>query len=430
MLPSEVYTLQQDSERDPENVEARQTMLKAQAEAGGVVFCIAEENMEKVEKKLTALNKRAAKIGCEPITLTKTGETVTLSYTTDHWSTRPVTFLHRYCILKGSAPKIEGYTIVGHIAHTDAGAMMSRLPITLQDGEQIRTDLDLSEWVDADPVCDHCQWERQRNDTFLVADDETGAIKQIGRNCLKDFTGSSDPERMARALEFYWDFCRYAGEPAENPVMDLAEYLAHVAMTVRMDGYYRKGGATRDAAQQNYWNKATGKKRNGAPQWVDPSEEDYRKAERVIAWLGEQSDPANEFVYKLHKAASLDYVAERTEGLLAYARVAYDRAMEREARQQPTLTPEKGWIGQVKSKVEVKAKLVKTVSVSSIYAEDGTKPLYIFEDADGNEIKWFASRWQGLDNGEQYTVAGTVKEHCDHERFGKATMLTRCKVTA
>ncbi|KAB2842160.1 MAG: hypothetical protein F9K47_09710 [Burkholderiales bacterium] len=43
--------------------------------------------------------------------------------------------------------------------------------------------------------CEHCNTERRRNSTFVLIDNDTGALKEVGNNCLADFTGV-DPSRM------------------------------------------------------------------------------------------------------------------------------------------------------------------------------------------------------------------------------------------
>jgi hypothetical protein len=49
------------------------------------------------------------------------------------------------------------------------------------------------------------------------------------------------------------------------------------------------------------------------------------------------------------------------------------------------------------------------------------------EDDKGNQFKWFASKYSGMEVGKTYKIRGTVKAH-DEYQGRKQTALTRCKV--
>ena len=57
----------------------------------------------------------------------------------------------------------------------------------------------------------------------------------------------------------------------------------------------------------------------------------------------------------------------------------------------------------------------------------GVSYLYKFVDADGNVYTWFGSKGYDMEDGDQFTVTGTVKGHEEYKGVCQ-TPLTRCKL--
>lgn len=75
---------------------------------------------------------------------------------------------------------VPGWEFIGTIEHTDGTGNIIRKVRTVEVPEKYYT---------AAPECEHCHTIRNRNDTFLVRNTETGDFKQVGRMCLHDYTG-------------------------------------------------------------------------------------------------------------------------------------------------------------------------------------------------------------------------------------------------
>lgn len=91
-----------------------------QAEIGGIVFDVAVENLEAVAKKLTKLNKKAARFDTGEIDLRVTDERHIKNYNPDYGKyagTRCFDFEHVYCILSGVTPQIPGFKFVASVQH-------------------------------------------------------------------------------------------------------------------------------------------------------------------------------------------------------------------------------------------------------------------------------------------------------------------------
>ncbi len=93
--------------------------------------------------------------------------------------------------------------------------------------------------------CDHCGQRRFRNDTYLVRNVTTGAWKQIGSTCIKDFLGGIDPRVVASILEWFLEterLCSEGDEDGEQTHHGVARHslrhaLAVAAAIIRQEGW-------------------------------------------------------------------------------------------------------------------------------------------------------------------------------------------------
>lgn len=429
MTAAQTYELQQQATHtDSPDSSLLAQIAAAQKEIGGVVFYVAEDNLPELEKRLKALNRKAERIGAEPITLTRTEEVGIESYVTDTYSTRALKFQHRYVILTGTTPKIEGFTMIAALAHTDAGTLVHRVPMMMLGDEKIYSEINLSEYTDAEPHCDHCNKIRSRNNTYIMHEEATGEIKQIGRTCLRDYTGSNNPEQIAKLLEYVWEWMRGASAHGEQPIVPTRDFLAHAAVLARgNNGYYRKGLGWN--AWSNYFDAAQDRRDKRGPLYVTPVEGDYDLADRTLAWGRDMEPQTNEFMENLRKTISVDAVADKTQGILGYAPTAYQKATDQlAAKKAEAEQVAADFIGSPGVRLTRKLTVERIRQMASAYAE-GYVPMYIMKDEFGNPVKWFASSWSaGMKEGGTYLVKATVKKHDDHEKFGKSTLITRAKV--
>lgn len=416
-----------------------QDVTAMQDEIGGMVFLIPEENMAELEARLVKLNKRADKLGVDPITLTKlnTEETqITVAPGKFEWVVK------QYVAVKGSSPKLAGWQFVATLEHDENGVIIRRIPTF--EGE-----VDLTAYREATPEnCDHCHTRRRRNDTYIVRH-TGGNMKQVGSNCLTDFLGGANPQHIARWMEFVTQFCDDASDaqdrewfgPNAPKRYDAEEYLTHVACMIREEGWtsrgsaYEYGGtATADRADSNMYNMAHKvRDRQGLALWTEPTPADNDLAAKAISWARDlnETDLENDYLYNLHTSLRGESIPSRQFGIAASAIVAYSKAVEREIkrRQSEQRKATSEHFGEIKERVTFDAEVLRINWIKDNYSYDGgMKPLYIFTTTDGNEAKWFSSKDMGLEVGQKVTVTGTVKAHEDHERFGKSTQVTRCKI--
>jgi len=339
--------------------------------------------------------------------------------------------------VSGQAPKIAGWNFIATLQHEEAGNIVRRVPNT----EKFAVGFDLRS---AKPFCNHCNTLRRRNDTYVVANDE-GRTLQVGRNCLKDFTGHDSPEAIARWAELLSAFeesHRDGGEgglggSGENH-SDLVSYLAYTVLFIREIGWMsrtkaREFGnvtATADSAWSHRFpsDKLRRDYSNAGLPFPTPTDADVEKAKKsieVAESFFESEEAAGrvleDYTHNLRIVIECNSVSFRSAGLAASVVAFADRqlgiAVE---RKQAAESQHVGEIGKRET-------FLLTVSrITDIDGNYGTTHLHIFKDEKGNVFKWFASN-ERLDVGVAYRVKGTVKAHEDYKNT-RQTVLSRCSI--
>jgi len=418
-----------------------------------VTFTVYAELAPEVSKKLDRLAKRAAGYGVpfsysiseehpqtvdirEVDTLTKTVHTVS-AYTV------PAVDIKIEC---DGLIRANGWTVRAKVEHGDKGNI-----VTGFSGCKAKP-----EWYTAAPNCDHCHTNRYRGVTFFV-EHENGSIRQVGRTCLKEYTGIS-PATAAMWAEVRdlldkdmsytsseWEMGRYV------QMYEVLGILAHACDVVKEFGYRKSAepGSTREKVMglvlSDEQPSAEGmEKATLIRDWLVSLEQVVRDedAARVRAWA-EAEENADEFGQPAAVKHTPDTVSNLERncitlvlsgyaklshiGQLAYMPVAYDQYLERKASEERRREDgaRSEYVGKVGQRITLKAETVALLSSWDGYY--GTTWLYKFVDLSGNVYIWFASRPCAAENGA--IIKATVKDH--KERDGvKQTIVTRCCVAA
>ena len=372
-------------------------------------FLIPQDNIAALEERIAKLNKRAEKIGVEPITVTK-GETQIESTDEGQREVVPVE-------VAGKAPIIDGWAFIATLEHDEDGTVIRRIPTFRED------EFDLTPYRTATPDnCDHCGYKRRRNDTYIVGFTErqrmtdpqpVGTTKQVGSNCLKDFTGHESPHLIAKQMEMVRDLLDELrggsyGEGGFVPRYSAVDYLAFVAWVMRKDGWVSKrqaweqgGTATAVRAADGFMRMSEFSQR--------PSEDDYALAAKTVEWAEalSEDDLDNDYLWNLHTVLKNDSLTERQFGIAASGIQAYKRNAQDAAKVSE-------FAGEVGERIEV----TFTVQQSFDNIEYTT---YLLRDDKGRSLKW--STQKVLDPASTYTGSFKVKAHNEHNRYGKQTLI-------
>lgn len=393
------------------------------------IFEIPVQNVPELEARIAKLNKRADKLSVAPVVLTK------LEIIERERDDNGVTVYDQIqrVQVEGESPKLDGWQFVATLEHDENGTLIRKIPT-------FDREVDLTPYREATPDhCDQCGYKRRRNDTYIVAH-ETGEMKQVGSNCLVDFLGGSNPQQIARYMEYVADLMDeirgggFSGMSEPNRY-DTHQYLSHVAAMIRTNGWTsrgqaweRGGNATSDQASDNLFKLM--RRFSASDGVVQPTDEDTKLATETIEWARNlsETDLANDYMYNLYTSLKGDSIPSRQFGIAASGINAYQRQREREIKRAAENAGRRNeHFGEVDGKVEFTGTVTRVTWIEDTF-NGGTKPLYIFRTDEGFDAKWFSSRDLGLDQGDKVFVKGTVKKHESSAQYGNSTVVTRCKV--
>ena len=91
-------------------------------------------------------------------------------------------------------------------------------------------------------------------------------------------------------------------------------------------------------------------------------------------------------------------------------------------------TENSSYAGTIGEKIKQEVILTKELYFSNNYGYNTGTYIYIMKNEQGNVLVWKTSKCLGIDEGEQFTIAGTIKEYNTYNGV-KQTILTRCKIS-
>lgn len=392
-------------------------------------YAILEGNMERLMKKITRIQNKCRKYGCE-FHFEEVGEEYRELKTEEG-----ETYTARFVLVEAEGKaEINGWKFIASVEHTDKGNII-RSACDIEVPERYYT---------GEPYCEHCNSRRARKDTFIVMNEETGEFKQVGRSCLADYTHGMSAEGVAQYTAAFEEII--AGETpvpgcSYSRYIKPEEFLRYVAETIRHFGYVKSGGdekSTRERASDYYgvdhgwFGGIRGRKireeireemeRCGFNAESEEAKEETRKA---LAWLDEQPEDSN-YMHNMKVACGQEYDSGRNLGIMASLFPTYNRELERQAELKKRAEAEKvsEWVGEVGKRIEIKVRSAKVVtSWEGMY---GVTYIWKITDEDGNIYTWKTGN-DVPDDCE--SLKGTVKEHKEF-RGTKQTELTRCKCVA
>ena len=398
-------------------------------------FAIPEQNFESLEKKLVKIRNKCEKYGCE-FKFERVGEHIDELRFTDRETGKEYTvnvkFIDVEC--EGTA-KVNGWQFAASLEYTDNGNIIRAVP-----GVEVP-----NRFYHCKPWCEHCKTARDRKYSYVVFSEESGEFKQVGKACLKDFTGGMSAEGAAEFESFFKtieEASEYTGGFGRT-WYKVRDYLVYCAETIRIYGFSKNGGyglSTSDRASELYsiengyrvagkapferYNDAIGKG------FSAKNAESIELADRVVKWVLENEIDTN-YVHNLKVACALEWCDYGKLGLLASAFPAFDRNLEIEAekaerdRKLAEAAEMSKYVGEIGKRVSFSPKEV--VCVTSWETMYGTTNIYKMVDESGNEFTWKTGNFILGCREPIVKITGTVKEHKEY-RGVKQTELTRCKI--
>jgi len=391
-------------------------------------------NRQELQKAIDKLNRKAAKLGCDPLVLTFDNPHVK-ELNQHPLNGRKLDPAWKFDMIDATltfaVPTLNGYELVARLDLFGNVVMVAAVP-----GQVVPDKYKHLDRID----CDHCGHKRARKHSILVRHIETNEYMQVGTTCVKDFFGFHDPAGFmfkASILLSGIVGCLDEEKGFKNNSdcygYDFPETFVMSAACIRHWGWMSRGKAMHnDAAgpatadhvidNLNPWPNMPEELKVGGV-----TEED--KEEARLAWEYWQTveHKNNDYLLNCCKLIEIGFVPAKYMGLAVSMVSSYQRhALKLKERElMKAKHGESNHVGAVGERL-------KGIKVQCIYNRDfenewGMKTLYSFRDASGNIYKtWYSGDAWGACQGDHLTIDGTVKKH-DEFKGEKQTMLTRVK---
>lgn len=388
-----------------------------------MTYEIFEGNMDRLSKKLTTISNKCAKYGCE-FHFEELGETfrkVKDEATKEVYTARFITV-----DVSGTA-KLNDWEFVATIEHAD--------PMNIL--RSFRPDVAVPErFYTADTYCEHCRTRRNRKDTYLVRNTQTGEFKQVGKSCLRDFTGGLSAEQVAQYISWFDELIKgEAAMPGFKHYDSTEEILQNAVESVRLYGFtktecYAGAISTKQVVMEQVHHYGLYRDRIRDDGFDPDHQGNAEKVKAIMAWV--ESLPTElGYVSNLKATLGRSYCEGRDVGIICSAVASYNREMEHQARKarEQKQASKSQWVGNEGDRIELRNLSIRLLSSWS--TEFGYTYLYKFVDEQGNSFTWKTGKWLGdgdeIKDTQRINLKGTVKKHSEFNKELQ-TELTRCKV--
>jgi hypothetical protein len=307
---------------------------------------------------------------------------------------------------------------------------------------------ELTQYKDCAPYCAHCRTIRQRTDTFLVRNADSREIKQVGRQCLRDFLGHENPEHLCAMAELLIDAVsaledaeeggfsgNFASGDGSRTRFGLHAFLVLTACRIREHGWLSRGKAREEFMGRlatadmvldaiDHARKCRGAACSQIEDHLHPTEQDTAAADAALEWARAIPESAEDYLYNVRVLARGESFNIKHAGIVASIISSYQRNQAKE-RERAQLIASSEHVGEIGKRQDFPGlKLIRAIPVDGYW---GLTIFYKLEDAEGNRITWKASSWADMEEGDTVTLKATVKEHGEWQGVAE-TYITRCKV--
>lgn len=414
---------------------------------------ISQHQQEHFDKQLARLNKKAARyklpsvkvvsstpvnyVASHHVDITDNGSVTHITYKPETPSTDPRLPRSKMFHIEIDYPIIAvgNWSVVGLIEPIEGEAQRNSVILFgLPESEAMPL---VEKHACADIDCDHCETKRKRNQSFLVKNEDTQDIKQVGNTCVEDYTGIDPKSALFLAslheviTEFGRDSYDYAGGMSNKAHhgYDPKGLLSDAAFIIEHFGYTSNTMAKeKDMESTLSMVERIGdilRESNGKLRESHDEGEDRRMAfaQQVIDWSQTLAED-NSYKINIKNVLAGAVIYGRHQQALAISAIsAYQRDMALRAQREAEPSDH---IGTIKEKLLMPLTLQRVITFPSQY---GTGYRINAVDADFNKVSWVTSAppnelCQPDMIGKQFTAEFTVKDH-EEFRDEQVTAITR-----
>lgn len=293
--------------------------------------------------------------------------------------------------------------------------------------------------------CDLCKRSNLRNVIYVFLTKE-GKIQTFGSTCAKTQFGV-DFERMISRFKSIKDLLTSAGNSYERTGEDAEQYVKFAFDDIMKNGYtsnsnaYHSGNTSTSQIawgsyyDLNYNNHLRLTQHEHCERLLSIIEESPIEMEPFITFIKTlvKEDDNSDFAFNMRATIELvdtyNFVTQRTSGYLSYMTFKYKQSIEDAKVKKEIEANEPKWNLEHDYKAGDKFKMlnVTVISAKCFDTDYGAKAIYILKDENDVRLKWFTDPKFEVDQ-EVVLSSGAVKTLEDHAKYGKAVVLTRCRV--
>lgn len=395
------------------------------------IFTIPEWRMTDLVRRLEALNRRALKLGIEPLSY-KVGPLYEKKFQVayDHVEDKPTYqfFQVQDIAFEKHILKYKGWSFLAHIEFTEAGNIILANRFDIPIPTSYRT---------SGLICEHCKTDRFRKYGYLLYHEEEKRIVQVGKQCLRYYLGR-DAELLAVAAQYFNDLIR-AGEyeggvwmGREVITCGLARFTEQCAALILKYGYVsfkkaREEDETRTATAADAW-FLTGpppfkgwSDREKADRVITPEAEEL--ADKALWWMNGRCsmDSTEDYLYNMAVLFERGYTTHKTIALMASIVPSYLREQLKDQERKAFV--ESKHFGDIGKREIIRVKILGKYYTDSDF---GATTIYKMVTPDGNLATWFQKSGEPLEVGATYEGKATIKRHSEY-KGKKETIVNRCK---
>tara|TARA_R110002110_G_scaffold230297_1_gene445980 strand:+ start:303 stop:1625 length:1323 start_codon:yes stop_codon:yes gene_type:complete len=292
--------------------------------------------------------------------------------------------------------------------------------------------------------CDHCETTRRRKQTVLVRSD-AGEIRQVGSNCLFEYTGI-DPEILVRFYNYYTsiqcksdqEYSAWGSGWIPSKQYPLYDFLVILGRWLGVNNQYLRGAGRvvfdSYLSEDNTKLISKGRDNRNNPLWIHDLADDSvgeSFAEEALNML-QMVEPRNSFDYNLKTVFDTGIVVKKTAGYAGAIWTKWFNLNEKGVldtafgRNQPatqeTIESHPGeHVGELGERIEFEATVLRIKTTAG--GMWGPTTLVTMKDVDENLIiTWTTGKVPR--SGSKITARGTVKKHGEYQNV-KQTQVSR-----
>lgn len=276
--------------------------------------------------------------------------------------------------------------------------------------------------------CDHCHTVRPRLTTYLVRHEDTGELKQIGRNCLPDFLGITVRPVILSADDLEAEIERSRG--GGPTLWDIDSVLTYAYAVTAVYGWTPASNPNGRTPTRELVALAMGGSRQGREvlsEITDQLADATQKAPQIRTDLLASLTGASGYEANLAAVLAAGIVGRKQLGLAVSAIRAWQRLTQRQAetelrdQQRPTISH----VGTIGEKVTLSGTVSLAMAVAGYHYRSPDQMLLVIDCETAVAKTTTSARWAyDVQRGDQLTITGTVKKHDDYRGIPQ-TVLSR-----